>query len=302
MIGTPETPSGRRRSKLLGLEEVGDLVRDGDHVAVGGIWSENCPAALVRAVIRGGGTGLTLSAGPAAGFAAELLIAAGRVRRAYLPNVTFEHLGMAPAFRDAVQQGRVELIECDEPSLVGGYRAAAAGLPTMPIRSLGGTALARARPDLLARDDRGLGVLDAPALAPDVVLLHAAAGDVHGNLRQTGARFADKLLAKAARRTVVASLDTVLDNAVIREDPSATSIPGYLISHVCELALGAHPGACHGVYRADEDHLRDYIAAAADPVALAQYLDRFVAAGDHDAYLERCGGRDDLFARLGDRG
>ncbi|HEY3772176.1 MAG TPA: CoA-transferase [Solirubrobacteraceae bacterium] len=302
MTGAPETPSGRRRSKLLGLEEAGGLVRDGDHVAVGGIWSENCPAALVRAVIRGGATGLTLSAGPAAGFAAELLIAAGRVRQAYLPNVTFEHLGMAPAFRDAVQQGRIELVECDEPSLVGGYRAAAAGLPTMPIRSLGGTALARARPDLLAREDHGETVLDAPALAPDVVLLHAAAGDVHGNLRQPGAQFADKLMAKAARRTVIASLDTVLDNAVIREDPSATSIPGYLITHVCELPLGAHPGACHSVHRADEEHLRAYIAAATDPAALAGYMARFVTAGGHDAYLERCGGRAALIARLGDRG
>jgi glutaconate CoA-transferase subunit A len=224
------------------------------------------------------------------------------VRRAYLPNVTFEHLGMAPAFREAVQEERIELIECDEPSLIGGYRAAAAGLPAMPIRSLDGTALALARPDLLARDVRGVSVLDVPALAPDVVLLHAAAGDIHGNLRQPGARFADKLMAKAARRAVVASLDTVLDNAVIREDPSATSIPSYLLTHVCELPLGAHPGACHGVHRADEDHLRAYIAAAPDPAGLARYMARFVTVAGHDAYLERCGGRDVLTARLGDRG
>ena len=292
-----EPGAPRRRSKLTPLDEVGALVRDGDHVAVGGIWSHNCPSALVRAVIRGGARELTLSAGPAAGFAVDLLIAAGRVRRAHLPNVTFEHLGMAPAFRAAVEAGALELVECDEPSLVGGYRAAAAGLPSLPVRSLPGTDLATVRPDLTARDAGGSRVLDVPALAPDVVLLHAAAGDVYGNLRQQGARFADRVMAKAARRAVVASLDAVIDNDVIREDPAATSLPGYLVTHVVEVPLGAHPAASHGVHDVDEDHLRAYLTADRE-----RYLAEFVAPPGHDAYLEACGGAAALRARLGEPG
>ena len=290
-----------RRSKLTSLAAAGALVRDGDHVAVGGIWSHNCPSALVRAVIRGGARELTLSAGPAAGFAVDLLIAAGRVRRAHLPNVTFEHLGMAPAFRAAVQAGTLELVECDEPSLVGGYRAAAAGLPSHPVQSLAGTELAGVRPDLTSCDaGGGRTVLDVPALAPDVVLLHGAAGDAYGNLRQRGARFADRVMAKAARRAVVASLDGVLDNAVIRSDPAATSLPGYLVTHVVEAPFGAHPGSSHGVHRDDEDHLREYLAAIGDPARRADYLERYVACEDHGAYLRACGGTAALRERLGD--
>ena len=289
-----ESGAPRRRSKLTTLDAAGALLRDGDHVAVGGIWSHNCPSALVRAVIRGGARELTLSAGPAAGFAVELLIAAGRVRRAHLPNVTFEHLGMAPAFRAAVQAGTLALVECDEPSLVGGYRAAAAGLPSLPVRSLRGTDLARVRADLSPRDARdGRAVLDVPALAPDVVLLHAAEGDVYGNLRQRGATFADRVMAKAARRAVVASLDGVITNDVIREDPAATTLPGHLVTHVAEVPFGAHPGASHGLHAVDEDHLRAYLTA--DPDA---YLERFVAPADHDAYLAACGGAAALRARL----
>jgi hypothetical protein len=104
---------------------------------------------------RGGARELTLSAGPAAGFAVDLLIAAGRVRRARLPSVTFEQLGMAPAFRAAVQDDALELVECDEPSLVGGYQVAAAGLPSLPVQSLVGTELAGVRPDLISRDAGG---------------------------------------------------------------------------------------------------------------------------------------------------
>jgi acyl-CoA synthetase (AMP-forming)/AMP-acid ligase II len=66
--------------------------------------------------------------------------------------------------------------------------------------------------------------------------------------------------AKAARRAVVASLDGVLDNAAIREYPAATTLPGYLVTHVVEAPFGAHPGSSHGVDRDDEDHLREYLS------------------------------------------
>src|SRR5829696_9047758 len=132
----------RRRSKLVGLAAAGELVADGDHVALGGIWSHNAPTALVRELIRRGTRGLTLSAAPAAGFAVDLLIAGGCAARAQLPHVTFEHLGLAPAFRRAVESGELELVECDEASLVAGYRAAAAGVPFQPVVSIAGTALA----------------------------------------------------------------------------------------------------------------------------------------------------------------
>ena len=299
MTDPPDPAQRRRRSKLTTLPEAAALVRDGDHVAIGGIWSHNCPSALVRAVIRARPRDLTLSAGPAAGFAVDLLIAAGCVRRAHLPNVTFEQLGMAPAFRAAVETGALELVECDEPSLVGGYRAAAAGLPSVPVRSLRGTALAQTRPDLRARSTpSGTEVLDVPALAPDVVLLHAARGDVYGNLRQPGARFADRVMAKAARRAVIAGVDEVIDNDVIRADPAATSLPGYLVTAIVDLPFGAHPGSSHGVHRDDEEHLRGYLDAVGRPETRAAYFARYVSPESHAAYLEACGGAESLAARL----
>ena len=188
-----------RRSKLVTLEVAAATVADGEHVALGGLWNHNAPCALVRELVRLGRRDLTLSAGPAAGYAVDLLIAGGGVARAHLANVTFEHLGLAPAFRRAVESGALELIESDEATLVGGFRAAAAGLPYQPVASIVGSALADARPDIV--DGR------VPALAPDVVFLHAQEGDEFGNLRHFGSVFADRVLAKAAQRAVVASVD-----------------------------------------------------------------------------------------------
>jgi glutaconate CoA-transferase, subunit A len=239
-----------RRSKLVAADVAAATVSDGDHVALGGIWSHNGPTALVRALIERGVGDLTLSASPAAGFAVDLLIAAGGVRRAHLANVTFEHLGLAPAFRRAVENGTLELVESDEASLVGGYRAAAAGLPYQPVTSILGSALADVRPDIV--DGR------VPALAPDVVFLHAQEGDVYGNVRHLGAVFADKVLAKAARRAVVVSVDRVISNEEIRREPRATTIASYLVTHVVEAPNGAHPCSSHGLYELDEDAIRDY--------------------------------------------
>lgn len=272
-------------------------VADGDHVALGGIWSHNAPSALVRALIRRGARDLTVSAGPAAGFAVELLIAGGCVRRALVPNLTFERLGLAPAFRRAVQSGQLELVECDEPTLVAGYRAGAAGLPSQPVRSVRGTALAAARRDLLAREVRGERVLDVAAIAPDAVLLHAARGDAYGNLQQQGAVFADRLLAKAAAQAVIATVDELVDNAAVRRAPAATTVPSYLVTAVVEAPFGAHPCSSHGRYRADEDHLAAYIAEV-QRGDTADYLKRFVQLPDHRDYLATVGGVDRLGAQL----
>jgi glutaconate CoA-transferase subunit A len=239
-----------RRSKLVEEAVAAATVSDGDHVALGGIWSHNAPTALVRALVERGVRNLTLSAAPAAGFAVDLLIAGGGVTRAHLPNVTFEHLGLAPAFRRAVENGTLELIESDEASLIGGYRAAAAGLPYQPVTSILGSALAAARPDIV--DGRVL------PLAPDVVFLHAQEGDVYGNVRHVGSVFADKVLAKAARRAVVVSVDRVISNEEIRRDPRATTIPSYLVTHVVDAPHGAHPCSSHGLYELDEDYIRGY--------------------------------------------
>lgn len=293
-----------RASKLVEATEAAALVRPGDHVAVGGIWSQNAPTGLVRALIRAGAGELTVSGAPATGFAIDLLVAAGRATKGWLPNVTFEHLGLAPGFRAAVEAGTLHLVECDEATLVGGYRAAAAGLPYTPIASLAGTELESISPWLGSSSHGAVAIQEVPALAPDVVFLHAQEGDIYGNVRQLGTVFADRLLAKAAKRAVVVSVDRLIDNEEIRRDPRSTTIPSYFVTHVVELPLGAHPCASHGRYLADEAHIRHYMEAVksirkGDAAPWRGYLEAYVEVAPDD-YLSACGGVGELLSRLGE--
>jgi glutaconate CoA-transferase subunit A len=293
-----------RASKLVDPATAAALIDDGSHLAVGGIWSQNAPTGLVREVIRRGVKSLTISGSPAGGFAIDLLIASGVATHGYLPNVTLEHLGLAPAFRAAVEQGRFTLTECDEPTLVGGYLAAAAGLPFTPLTSIVGTALADVAPWLTATTHGEADVLLAPAIAPDVVFIHAQEGDMFGNVRQLGSVFTDRVMVKAARRAVVVSVDRIVENEEIRRDPGATTIPGYLVTHVVEMPMGAHPCASHARYIADEEHILRYVAVqresrAEGSEAWANYRARHVDV-PHEAYLESVGGVTALQARLGE--
>ncbi|AXV06666.1 3-oxoadipate CoA-transferase subunit A [Euzebya pacifica] len=291
-----------RAGKLLTVDQAAALVQEGDYLAIGGIWNHNVPMALVRALVRRGVGNLTLSSSPASGVGPDHLFAAGLVRKAYLPNVTFEHLGTAPHVRRAIEDERVTLVECDEASLIGGYRAAAAGLPFQPVVSLQGTALADGADWLIpVGRDGTVEALAAPPLSPDVAFLHAHEADQFGNVRHLASTFADRLIAKASR-TVVVSVDRLVEHDDIRSAPARVTVPSYMVSHVVVSPFAAHPAATHGAYLADEDHLRTYLDAAKDHDAVGdgwrQYVSRYIDGGERE-YLSAVGGLDQLASRLG---
>lgn len=270
-----------RRKKVVDLVEALEAVTDGAFVAIGGLWFHNKPMAAVRELVRRGVKDLTLTAAPPASMDADLLIGAGAVKRAYLAHVSFEHIGLAPNFRRAVEQGTVELGECDEATLLGGLMATVEGLPEHGIGSLKGTDHLQTSPLLQARGD---GLVEVPALRPDVVILHAQEADEYGNVRCLGAPFVDAILAKAARHVVV-TVDQLVTNAEVRAAPRLTSIPSYLVDAVVKVPFGAHPCSSHGRYPHDEQHLRDYIEGD-----FQEYLRRYVLeCPSQDDYLEEIG-------------
>lgn len=286
-----------RASKLISLDEAVAWVTPGTHLCVGGFSFHNRPAAFVRALVKRRVGDLVLSSAPSSGYDADLLIGAGLVRRTLLASVSFEHLGQAPSYRRAAEEGTIELVECEEATIVGGLMAAAEGLPAHPVRSLRGSEIARVSP-LAARtvelDDEAFYLV--PALRPDVAVLHAQQADRFGNLRMLGGVFCDRLIAKASRR-VIATVDELVPPEEIAREPQRTTIPGYMVDAVVEVPWGAHPTSSHGRYLHDEEHLRAYLAAAdatrRDPTsnALAAYIRAYVdEPADHQAYLACVGG------------
>lgn len=137
-----------------------------------------------------------------------------------------------------------------------------------------------------------------PALPVDWAFLHVGEADKYGNGRHPGARFGDRIMARAADR-VALTVEQLVDNDDIRRDPLMTSVP--YADAVVVAPYGAHPYASHGYYAEDAAHIEDYVRATAgvrkgDRSGLDAYLETWVTGPDgHDAYVDVVG-RDTLRA------
>ncbi|OLT07727.1 CoA synthetase [Pseudonocardia sp. CNS-004] len=288
----PPDAAARRTSKLVSLSEAAALVTPGSFVAVGGLWFQNNPSALVREVVRRGPGELTIVAAPPSSYAVDLLIGSGLVRTAYVAHVSFDHLGLAPNHRRAGETGTVDLVDCDEATVLGGLMATLEALPHHPVTSIAGTDLTRTSPLAAPRDVDGRGPVPAPpAMRPDVCLLHAQEADEYGNVRNLGTPFCDPLLAKASR-TVVVTVDRIVTNDEIRSAPHRTVLPGYLVDAVVEAPYGAHPCASQGHYVHDEEQLRAYLHAGRTAETWrSEYLEpRVLGVAEGPDYLAAVGG------------
>lgn len=261
---------------IISLLDAEHRLRDTGSVALGGMLLENRPSTLVRALIRSGAHGLFLCSAPAASWDADVLIGAGRVSTVRIPHISLASLGLAPAVRRAAEDGSVAFEDCDEALLLGGYLAADHNAAMQVLDNLGTNDLVDGNP-LITRAGDLTGVRP---LRVDVALLHAPLGDAKGNLVHFGSRWADVLMARAARY-VIAQVDRVVDTAEATR--LGVSVPGHLVDDVVETPFGAHPLGSVGSYTADLEHLADY-QAQVGAGGFADYAARFLDVG-HDAYV-----------------
>jgi len=287
--------------KRVGLDALAAHVKDGDLLAVGGGLSSREPMALLRALIRAGRQHLQV-VGSAHGIDIDLLCGAGAIAKSLESYVGFEQdFGMAPNYRRACESGVVQVADTCCYTVVQQLRAAAGGLPFLPVRSMRGTGFAGLHPEYLAMTCpfTGDALLLVPALAPDVALIHAQYGDAHGNLLIKGPPVADLLAARAAKK-VIATVERIVPNDALKALGGA-NVPYFHVAAIAEVPMGAHPTACYPFYAYDRPHTARYYEAAKAGAAefRAGYLEPFVfACRDHAEYLDRIGG-EAARARLG---
>lgn len=289
MSGSSRTPV------LLGEEEALDQVEDGMTIALGGFNTAAHPMIIVRGLIRRGVRHLRVIGSTIAGLDLDILIGAGVADEVVTSSVTGEALaGVGPFFRGAAEAGTVRVWEADEGILYAGLRAAGQGLPFMPWKAGVGTSLPELNPDLKVFRDpiSNEELLAVPPLKPDIAFVHVSRADVYGLGQHTGSGFGDRLIHRAADRTIITT-EEIVPNEHIRARPHETSIP--YADGVVRARWGAHPFSSPGHYLVDEAHLLEYIAAAesarkGDRGPFELYLERYVTGPQsHEDYLEAVG-------------
>lgn len=287
------------RDKRIDLPGAAGLVTDGAMVALGGGLCARLPMALVRELVRAGRRELHL-VGSAHSIDVELLIAAGAVRTVEESYVGFEQdLGLAPAYRRAAQAGTVEVRETCCATVLAQLRAAEQGVPFMPVRGIKGSDIHGWHPEYveMACPYTGEVIVVAPALRPDVALLHAPLGDRRGNLHLDQPYVLDERFAGASA-AVVATVERLAEPDEVAA--AGITVPGHLVAGVAEVPYGAHPTSCYPGYAYDRQHLTEYVQLAGDgDDTLARYLDHYVRAAGGEAGYREAVGSDRLAALTG---
>jgi glutaconate CoA-transferase subunit A len=280
-----------RRSKEISLADAGKLIAQKKVISLAGSQTVNTPMALIREALRAGATGLTVIPPVSSGFGPDLMIAAGRVAKFYVCYIGFEQLGFAPAFRRAAESKSIEVVEADEPFIMLGTRAAAGGMPFVPIQGVyEGTDLPKLNPYLKRVTDpfTGQDIMAIPPLKADICLLHAQECDAYGNAQIWGGNLQEPDKAMAADLVIV-STERIVAVERTREDPRKVTLPGHMVDAVVHVPFGAHPTVSPRQYNVDEAHLKLYVDLVGGGKA-QEYLDRFVfGPKDHADYMARVG-------------
>ncbi len=284
-------------SKVMTCQEVVAAIPDGATIAIGGSSLSRKPMALVRALARSDRKNLRLIVN-VGGPEVDLLIGTGKIAELVFAFVGFEVMGLAPHFRRARQEGTLRFQEWSEFTVMAGLDATIKRVPFLPTHTGLGTDLLRVNPAFRTVRDpfEGQTLVAVPALRPDVALLHVNLADPQGNGVILGDGHMDALCAKAARKTFL-SAEQILLPERLQTYGRDVHILRTMVTGVVEAPWGAHFTGCAPEYRADLQHVQEYLSAARDGTAWSAYLEKYVFCSEPE-YVQALGGEHTLGERL----
>ena len=243
--------------KIIPLEEIGNLIKNGDTIALGGMTLYRRPVALVRQIVRSSIRDLTLVA-VTCGFESDLLVGNQQVLTVGTTYFGLEFLGLAPCFTKQATERTIVVREETETSLILGLKATAIGTTFMPSRFGQNTELLRTRADVKKVKCPYTGDLFIawPNLEVDVALFHVNECDELGNSYVSGEIAIDALMAAAAKKVIV-STERIISHEKLVE--RGCEILGKTVDYIIVAPFGAHPTSLYPHYRVDVPHLIDYV-------------------------------------------
>ena len=287
------------RDKRVSLAQAAALVKDGDHVAIGGCLYSRTPMAVLREILRHRRRHLTLSRNLMC-YEGELFLAAGATRDIITSWIGIGlPWGLSRVVREFVEGGRARLEEWSHLAMGLRYRAGAMGIPFLPTLSMLGSDLQKmTTAKTMVCPFTGARLCLVPALFPDVAVVHVHRADCLGNAQIDGYPHMDADIAVAAS-TVILTAEEIVDTEEIRRRADRTAIPFFAVDAVVEVPYGAYPHECYGLYEADLDHIGAYArrVAAGGTEAVRAYLEEYVYGPEtFEAHLAQFG-RDRLLSQ-----
>ena len=137
----------KMNSKVGKLSDIGNIIKQGNFVAIGGGWSCNKPMAVIREIIRQKISGLEMMS-IVGGWEMEWLLGAGAVEHLIFSFLSLESFGLPGNFRKVAENKLIKLTEIEGCSMIKGLEAAGLGLPFATFLGPNGSDIVKEAPEL----------------------------------------------------------------------------------------------------------------------------------------------------------
>jgi len=284
-----QKPKNLVDKRMTEAQAVSRFLFDGAYIGTELYGTVRCPMSLVNEIVRQGVKDLRV-AGQGV-FELDMLLAAGLVKALDLTYIGLEVYGISNCLRREVESGRVEhCVEWSNAAIAWRFKAAAMGVPFIPVRSMLGSDTLKYSAAKVVKDPfTGEPLCLLPALVLDVGLIHVHRADKYGNAQIDGISGFAAEMARASKRLII-SAEEIVDCEEFRCHPDRTIIPYYLVDAVVEAPFGSHPGEMCYRYDRDEAQIRAWVEASKNPLETQAYLNRYIfGLKDHQEYLELIG-------------
>lgn len=279
-------------------EAVKRFMKDGYYISIGGCSIVRLPMAFVHEVLRQGFRNLRMASGTR-NFDVDFLLDNDRIVELDVGYMLgLEMLGIPLYTRTRVQEriksGELKISEWTNGTMAWRHKAAAMGIPFLPVRSLAGTdSFKYSAAKKIKCPFTGIDIVLVPAIFSDTAVIHVHRADKYGNCQIDGMLNEDLDKARSAKNVIITT-EKIIDTEEIRKDGSKTVIPQFYVDAVVEIPCGAYPTNMPGLYYMDLDNLKAYVKAAGDRTGdtLKKYYNEYVfGTKDFNEYLEKCGGK-----------
>jgi len=281
-------PKGLIDKRMTEADAIAQFVKHGDYIGTELYGTVRCPQSLVNEIVRQGKNDLRV-AGQGV-YELDVLLASGLVSALDHTYIGMEVYGISHALRREVESGRVTCVEWSNAGIAWRFKAAAMGVPFIPVRSMLGTDTLKYSAAKVVEDPfSGTPIALLPALILDIGLIHVHRADKYGNAQIDGISGFAYEMARASKRLLI-SAEQIVDTEYIRSHPDRTIIPYYLADAVIHAPFGSHPGEMAYVYERDEPQIKAWVEASKTPETAQTYLDKYIHnVTNHAEYLALIG-------------
>lgn len=284
----------RQKSKIMPAEEaVRAFVKDGDYLAIGGTGVARAAIGLIMEIIRLKRKNLGLLCCMRE-HDIQYLINADCVNRMDIGYAGMEYRGgsiRSKVMENRIRRGEIKVCEWTNGITAWRMKAAAMGVPFIPVRSaLGSDTFEYSAGKVVEDPFTGKKVFLVPAAYADVAIMHVHRCDQYGNVQVTGASNWDSFIARAAKRVIV-STEEIIDTEDIQREPWRTIIPHFYVDAVVKMPYGSHPLNMPYKYWFDMPVIDEFVDSTTDEIKAVKFIEKYIlSAGSHEEYLELIGG------------